>query len=74
MDVNEALELGQKILDMIEDDVSEEAIENADPDFFSNVEEKTKGIMQTIEERQRVSDGQANALQNMHDGVAKWIR
>lgn len=71
MDITEAMEVVDEINDLIEeyDGDSEDA-----RDFFDSVSEKADGILQTIENRGRVTDNQAAALENMLDGVRKWIR
>jgi len=71
MDVTEAMEVVDEINDLIEeyDGDSDDA-----RDFFDSVLEKADGILQTIENRGRVTDNQAAALENMLGGVRKWIR
>lgn len=70
--VEEALELGQEILDMIEE--MDDDTKDRGCDFFVSVEEKVTDMLNTIEENDRCSDGQMTALENMRDGVARWIR
>lgn len=71
MDVTEAMEVVDEINDLIEeyDGDSDDA-----RDFFDSVLEKADGILQTIENRGRVTDNQVAALEKMLGGVRKWIR
>jgi len=64
----EALELGQEILDALED------LPDAAEDFASSVQEKVEGIMAWINENQHVTENQSAALENMMAGVEKWQR
>jgi hypothetical protein len=43
-------------------------------DFAESVGEKVRGIMETIEERRYVTDGQKTALDNIESGVDRWFR
>lgn len=71
-DVRAAVETGEETLRIIEEDVSDRAKES-NTGFFEGVEEKTKGILDTITRTNRVSEGQANALNNMQAAVKKWV-
>ena len=71
--MDEALELCDEILRMIEEDVPERAHDKA-PDFFEGVEEKVKSISETIEQSGQATDRQIAALENMQAAVSKWIR
>ena len=42
-------------------------------DFAQSVIEKIEAIMETVEDQEKVSRGQWDALQNMHEGVLKWL-
>ena len=70
MDITEAMEVVDKIYDLIKeyDGDSDDA-----RDFFESVSEGADGILQTIENRGRVTEKQAAALKNMLNGVRKWI-
>lgn len=68
MDVSEALELGQSIMDDADD------VPEGGEDFAAGVSATTSDIMETIEERGQVTEGQAGALQNMRNGLDKWLR
>lgn len=72
-DVAAAVKVGEEILALMEDDVPEKArLDNAT--YFESVEEKTKGIVETVSRSNRVSEGQRNALDNMLAGVRRWTR
>lgn len=68
MTPDEALELGQEILDALE------YLPEAAEDFASSVRDKVEGIMAWIEEKQHVTENQVSALNNMMAGVEKWQR
>lgn len=42
-------------------------------DFAESVAEKTKAIADNIEQRDRVTEGQQDALDNMQTGVTAWL-
>lgn len=68
-----AIDLGEEILALIEDDVPEWALDKA-PDFFEGVQEKTESILEVIRNSGKRTDRQLEALENMLAGVKKWIR
>lgn len=71
-DVQAAVEVAEETLRIIEEDVSDRA-KASNTGFFEGVEEKTKGILDTITRTNRVSEGQSNALDNMQAAVKKWV-
>lgn len=73
MTAAEAIALGERTIEMIDEEVPAHALEKA-PDFFEDIREKTQQVLETIEQRQSVSPNQAKALQGWQNGVAKWIR
>jgi len=66
--VDQAMATGNDILKSIPE-VPEEG-----QDFAYSVEEKVLGIMEWITENKRVTELQEIALENMSNGIAKWIR
>lgn len=72
VDYVEALELADEIIEMIEDDLPEDAYSKA-LCFFDSVLERTKEIKETIECAEDVTPGQVEALENMHTGVKRWF-
>ena len=66
-EVNRALQQCDGILGKI-DDLPMEGME-----FGESVAEKVSGISETIERTRRVTDAQARALDNMEDGVDRWL-
>lgn len=73
MDADDAIELCDEILGMIEDDIDEEAYDRGF-DFFSSVEEKVESMKIWIEENDKVTPKMVKALEGMRDGVARWIK
>jgi hypothetical protein len=76
MDLDEALELCEEIITMIDEDRDlEEAQERNDRcmAFCESVREKVSDMSETIEDRGRVTEGQATALENMKAGLDRWI-
>lgn len=69
---DEALELGEEIIEMIDDEVPDSAKDRAG-DFFEDVATRVRDVMETIERTGRVTPKQAEALENWRRGVAKWI-
>ena len=69
----EALALVEQICSTIEDDVSDSAKER-NPEYFEDVEEKAKGIGLTVETAQHATPNQIRALENILEGVEKWVR
>jgi hypothetical protein len=57
------------------DDIQEKIDELPDEgmEFGESVGEKVAGIAETIERTRRVTDAQARALDNMEDGVDRWL-
>jgi hypothetical protein len=70
--VNEALKLVEEIQSTIEEDITDEVFNKAS-DFFISVKEKAASIGETIEDKQRVSEKQFDALDRMLAGVRKWL-
>lgn len=71
-DVAAALKLAQEVLELIEDEVPEwKVLKNQE--FFEGVEEKARGIAETVRRTGRVSAGQRAALENMKGAVEKWV-
>lgn len=69
-DITAALTLVDQITSMAEDlELPEEA-----EDFAASVKEKALSIAKTIEERQCLSDKQLTTLENMRNGLRKWLR
>jgi hypothetical protein len=66
--VNEALELCDEIDSLAED------VPSAGEEFASSVCERANDIRATIMGRNFVTDGQMSALENMRDGLSRWIR
>lgn len=76
MDVDDALELCEDIITMIDEDLDLiEKQEQSDrcQEFCESVREQVTGISETIEDRGRVTDRQASALENWKAGLEKWI-
>jgi len=67
-DATEALE----IIDEMEELASE--VPDAGQDFAADVLEKAKSIGRTVERARSVTAAQWDALNNMRDGLARWIR
>jgi hypothetical protein len=72
MTPEEAIELAEEIVTLIDEDVPGSAMDKAG-DFFEDVREKVVEVQATIEERDHVTTAQANALENWKAGVEKWI-
>lgn len=72
-DWEDAIEQCQEIIRLIDEDVSERALDKAS-DFFEGVREKVADIEETITEHQHVTARQQQALDNMESGVRRWIR
>lgn len=66
-ELQEAIELCDEI-ESLADEVPE-----AGEDFATSVSERTAGIRETIEENNYATPGQLSALENMRDGLARWI-
>ena len=67
-DVTAALALCESIIEDVQ------SLPDKATDFGISVLEKTEDIQATIEERNHVTDGQFQALENMHGGVLAWLR
>ncbi len=48
-------------------------VPEAGQEYAESVYEKVSAIMETISAKQRVTDRQIVALQNMQDGLVRWI-
>lgn len=70
---DEADELCDEIIDMIEEDLPEGAYDKA-PDFFEGVLEKTRSMQRSIQDRHSVTQPMVNALENMKEKVGNWFR
>ena len=68
MDWEEALELCEEIQDLLEE------LPDRAEDFGQSIGEKVSDMTQWIEENERVTPRQVNALENMRSGCEKWIR
>lgn len=66
-EAEEALSLCDTIL------ADAEQVPSAGFEFAESVCEKVRSIRETIESSGRVTQGQANALENMHAGIVRWI-
>lgn len=66
-DVKEAIEIANYIIDLSPD------VPSAGTDFAESVREKAEDIRATILERECVTDGQIDALENMKDGLDRWL-
>ena len=71
-DPDEAIEYGEETIRIIDDDLSDGALAKA-ATFFESVRDKTRSIIETVEERGEVTRAQSNALENMREGVEKWV-
>lgn len=69
MNVQQAVDLCESILSDLEQLSDVEAAE----EFSDSVTEKVKGIQETIERRQDVTANQERALNNMNEGVQRWL-
>lgn len=49
-------------------------IPEAGEEFAESIMEKSQDIFDTIEEKDHVTEGQEEALLNMHEGLQKWVR
>ncbi len=68
MEHTEAIEEIDKVLELCE-----ELPERAET-FREGVEEKLNGMRDWIEENKHCTDPQATAIENIGDGVRKWLR
>lgn len=69
MNVEQAIDLCESILSDLEQLSDVEAAE----EFSDSVAEKVNGIKETIERRQDVTANQERALNNMNEGVQRWL-
>lgn len=72
MTSKEGLEQCERIIELIDDEVSDRAKDKAG-DFFEDVREKCVEVSATIEKTGVVTPGQAKALAGWEEGVRKWI-
>lgn len=71
-DVKDALKLVEEISSTIEDEVPEwKVLKNQN--YFASLEDRAKGIGETIERTNRVTEAQVTALENMLSGLQKWV-
>ena len=74
MDPDEAVELCDEILELC-DDVDTQVIDNDTwGEFSASVREKVGSIKEWVEENDHCTGKQGDALENMRDGVSKWVR
>ena len=73
MDPDEVIAVADELIELVEDDLPGD-VYNRKPEFFDSVLTKAKSIKVTIEERNRATSGQFQALSNMLSGVKKWMR
>ena len=66
-DIEEAIALAKSILEDIEE------LPEVAEDFAASVGEKAASIIEWIEEHDHVTDGQIMALENMRDGIDRWL-
>lgn len=53
---------------------SEEIDNEKAEDFIDSVTTKAESIMNWVEENDHATSGQIASLQNMHDGLLRWMR
>ncbi len=68
-----AIDKALEIVQMIDEDVSEEAWTQAE-DFFDSIRNRCSDIIDTIERTRTVTGKQAKALIGWHNGVSAWIK
>lgn len=61
-----------RIVDMI-DELDSRTLDKA-ADFFESVRGKVSAMQETIDRMKQISPKQRQALDNMEDGVSKWVR
>lgn len=66
-DVREALELCESILSMCDE------VPEGGEEFVCSIREKVESIQEFVDEKNRVSPAQLNALKNMESGVGRWL-
>jgi hypothetical protein len=67
MDWEDALELCESILSDLEE------LPNHAFRFYEGIKGKVLSIQDWVEENEHITDKQAQALENMHEGVRKWF-
>ena len=72
MNVIQAIQKCDEIVDLIDEDVPESAHDKAG-EFFESVREGAVEMQETLEETQEVTPAQRSALENWEAGVRKWI-
>ena len=65
--IGEAIEWCEMILEMI-DELPDRAA-----DFGESCGETVRGIRESIEQHQKITDGQRTALENIQRGVSRWL-
>lgn len=73
LDWEDASEQCTRILETI-DELEEDGVIDKAPEFFESVGEKIASMQGTIDRKQRVSEKQQEALDNMERGVNAWVR
>jgi len=71
--VQEAEALVEEIADLIDNEVPDGAFRRM-PDYFESVRSKALDIGDSVESYGSATEAQIEALENMRDGVKKWIR
>lgn len=69
-DWRQAIEVADQIVEAIEE--LDDATRERGGDFFASVEERTRGIRDSITLRKTCTAKQLAALENMLDGVRRW--
>lgn len=72
MDVKNALELVDEIVNIIDEEIPEKAWDRA-ASFFEDIREKVIDVGQTIRTNDKVSERQMRALEGWKAGVSKWL-
>jgi len=72
MDKDDALELIDEIITLIDEEVPERAWDRA-ASFFEDVREKVVDMSQTIHNTGRCTERQAKALEGWKAGISKWL-
>lgn len=74
MDADEALELCQEVLELIEEIDFKKAGNPDWDDFSEGVKETAENMQSWIEENDHCTGPQSDALHNMKRGVSRWQR
>jgi hypothetical protein len=69
----EASNLCDEIVEMIDDDISEDAYDRAE-DFFDGVRARAVSMQEWIDDAERVTPKMVDALTKMKQSVKAWIR